>query len=206
MLKKVFSAGAILVFLIGAASAQDTGRFDVSLAFGGVLGQNSKNDTGTVTLEPTNSALLLASFRFRFNQSNAIALNFGRTSDSQVYVLPPDNYRVQAKINEYSAAYILSPFHFQKLDPFFFAGGGALRFSPGNTYIDGFQSPFGSANQTSMAFLYGAGVDYPVWKRLGLRLQYRGLIFGEPDFHLQQFVTNSKGHMPELSLGVVFKF
>ncbi|HZQ21149.1 MAG TPA: outer membrane beta-barrel protein [Terriglobales bacterium] len=206
MLKKALSAGAIFAFLIGAAAAQDTGHFDVSLAFGGVLAQNSRNGTGTVAVEPTNSALLLAGFRFRFNRTNGIVLNFGRINDSQIYVLPPDNYRVQAKINEYSGAYVLSPFHFEKLDPFFFAGGGALRFSPGNSYIDGFQSPFGAAHQTSMAFLYGAGLDYPVWKRVGLRLQYRGLIFKEPNFHLQQLVTNSKGHMPELSLGIVFNF
>ena len=206
MLKKAFSAGAILIFLAGLSAAQDVGHFDASVAFGGVLGQTSNSSIHNVTIVPTNSALVLGSFRFRFNRTHGIVLNLGHTIDSQIYVLPPDNFRVQAKITEFSAAYMLSPFHFEKIEPFLLAGAGGLRFSPGKTYIDGFQSSLGAARQTSIAFLYGGGVDYPVWKFLGLRLQYRGLIYKEPNFHLQQFVTGARGHMPEASIGVVYKF
>jgi opacity protein-like surface antigen len=206
MLKKAFSVGAVFALLAGISAAQNVGHFDAAASFGGVLGVNSSNGIGDVRVEPTNSALLLGSFRFRFNRTHGLVFNYGRTNDSQIFVLPPDNYRVETKIIEYSGAYVISPFHFDKLEPFFFAGGGALRFSPGKTYIDGFESPFGAASQTSTAFLYGAGVDYPVWKRFGLRLQYRGLLFHEPTFHLQQFITGSLGHMPELSVGVVFNF
>jgi opacity protein-like surface antigen len=207
MLKKAFSAGVFFVFLAGvSAAAQDAGRFDASVAFGGAFSHTSSNSIGKVSVETTNSGLLLGSFRFRFNRTHGIVVNVGRTIDSQIYVIPPDNYRVQAKIMEYSGAYMISPFHFEKVQPFLFAGGGALRFSPEKTYIDDFQSSFGAANQTSKAFLYGGGVDYPVWKFLGIRLQYRGLVYKEPTFHSLQFFTGATAHMPEASIGVVYKF
>ncbi|HKW19029.1 MAG TPA: hypothetical protein VJO35_16090 [Terriglobales bacterium] len=206
MLKRAFSAGAIVVLFAGISMAQDFGRFDVSVAWGGALSHTANASTSNVSVESTSSPLLLGSFRLRFNQTHAIMINLGRTLDSQIYVLPPDNYRVKTTILEYSGAYVLSPFHFEKLEPFLFAGGGALRFTPGNMYIDGAPASFGAAQQTSMAFLYGGGVDYSVWKRLGVRLQYRGLVYKEPTFHLTQFFTAARGHVPEASLGIVFKF
>ena len=206
MLKKAFSAAAVLFLITTFAGAQDVGHFDASVGWGGAFGKTSSSSVGNVSVSATSSGLLLATFRVRFNRIHSIEFNYGHTIDSQVYLLPPDNYRVQSTITEYSGAYVLSPFHFQKLEPFVFAGGGALRFYPGNMYIDGFQSPFGAARQTSMAFLYGGGLDYVVWKRLALRLQYRGLVYKEPTFHLAMFFTGARAQMPEATIGIVYRF
>ena len=68
-------------------------------------------------------------------------------------------------------------------------------------------SSFGAARQTSLAFTYGAGLDYPLWRILAVRLQYRGLIYKQPDFQLPTlFFTGAKGHMAEPSLGIVIRF
>jgi opacity protein-like surface antigen len=206
MLKKAFSAGALIFVLAAISAAQDVGHFDASIAWGAALGKNVNNPFSTVSVNPTNSGLVLGTFRFRFNRTSGIALNIAHTTDSQIYNLPPDSYRVQTKITEFSGAYVFSPFSFNKLEPFVFAGGGALRFYPGNTYVNGFQNTFGAAQQTSMAFLYGGGADYTFWRSLAVRMQYRGLIYRQPNFHLQQFVTGSRGQMRELVVGIVFKF
>jgi opacity protein-like surface antigen len=206
MLKRAFLTGAAILLLGAIAAAQDGGRFDVSAAWGGVFGKGERNTIGNVTVSPTNSSLLLGSFRFHFNHMHAIEGNYGRTIDSQLFIIAPDQYRVQTTIVEYSGAYVFSPFHFRKLQPFLFAGGGALRFSPGTTYIDGYESSFGAVRQTSIAFLYGGGADYPVWRGFGLRLQYRGLIYKEPTFRVPQFFTGVNGHAPEASIGVRFRF
>jgi opacity protein-like surface antigen len=137
---------------------------------------------------------------------NGIEVTGARTNNSQIFVLGTTDYRAQTSVTEFTGAYVLSPFHFENIEPFLLAGGGALRFYPSNQYINGNPSPFGAAQQTSMAFLYGGGLDYRVWKRLGLRLQYRGLIYKEPNFHVTQFVTGVKGHMAEPSIGIVFNF
>lgn len=207
MLKKALSAVALAFLCVSLAAAQeDVGHFDVSFGWGAVFNKTSSNATTGVTVSPTNSGMILGTFRFRFNRMNAIEVNGARSDNSQIYSLGPNDYRVQTSVTEISGAYVLSPFHFEKIEPFLLAGGGALRFYPNNQYIDGNVSPFGAAQQTSMAFLYGGGVDYRLWKRLGLRLQYRGLIYKEPTFHVTQFFTGTKGHMAEPSVGIVFNF
>jgi opacity protein-like surface antigen len=206
MLKKALSAGAIIFLSISFAAAQDVGHFDVSLAWGAAFNKSSSNASTGVTVSPTNSGTILGTFRFRFNAMSGIEVNGGRTDNSQIFILGTNQYRVQTSVTEFSGAYVLSPFHFEKIRPFFLAGAGALRFSPGNQYINGNLSPFAASQQTSLAFLYGGGLDYPVWKRLSLRLQYRGLIYKEPTFHITQFFSGTRGHMAEPSIGIVFNF
>jgi opacity protein-like surface antigen len=207
MLKKALSAVALACLCVSFAAAQeDVGHFDVSFSWGAVFNKTSSSASSGVTVSPTNSGLFLGTFRFRFNRMNGIEINGARTDNSQIFILGANDYRAQTTITEITGAYVLSPFHFEKIEPFLLAGGGALRFYPSNQYINGNASPFGAAQQTSMAFLYGGGLDYRVWKRLGLRLQYRGLIYKEPNFHVTQFFTGTKGHMAEPSIGIVVNF
>jgi opacity protein-like surface antigen len=206
MLKTALWAGALAFLCVSAATAQDVGHFDVSFAWGAAFSKTSSDVFHGVTVSPTNSGVFLGTFRFRFNRMNGIEVNGAHTDNSQIYILGPNDYRIQASITEFSGAYVLSPFHFQKIEPFLLAGGGALRFYPGNQFINGNASPFGAAQQTSIAFLYGGGVDYRLWRRIGLRLQYRGLIYKEPTFHVTQFFTGAKGHMAEPSIGIVINF
>jgi opacity protein-like surface antigen len=206
MLKIAFTAGAVLFSLLGISAAQETGHFDASVAWGGVLGVKASPSTGTVSVSPTDSGLLLGTFRFRFNRIHSIEFNYGHTVDSQIYSVPVGQYRVQARISEYSGAYVFSPFRFHRVEPFAFAGLGALRFNPGNTYVNDFQATIGARRQTALAFLYGAGLDYGVWRAFAVRLQYRGLVYKEPTFGIPGFFTGTHGQMPEASIGVVLRF
>lgn len=207
MLKKALSAVALICLCVSLASAQeDVGHFNVGFSSGAVFNKTSSNSEAGVSVAPTNSGLILGTFRFRFNRMNGIEVNGARTDNSQIFILGTTDYRAQTSVTEFTGAYVLSPFHFEKMEPFLLAGGGALRFYPSNQYINGNASFFGAAQQTSMAFLYGGGLDYRVWKRLSLRLQYRGLIYKEPNFHVTQFFSGVKGHMAEPSIGIVFNF
>ncbi len=206
MFKRAAVQIAIVVAAISAASAQDVGHFDASVAWAGVFSKTSTAYAGGVALKPTTSGAVLGTFRFRFNRMHALELNIGRTSNSQKYFIDPDTFRVNSDVTEYSGAYVFSPFRTAKVEPFLLGGAGALRFYPGNSYIDGFQAAFGATRQTSLAFLYGGGADYRLWRALSLRLQYRGLVYKAPNFHVQTLVTGAKGHMAEPSIGIVFKF
>lgn len=205
MNKALLSAALILSFA-SAAVAQDSGHFDASFSWGAVFSKHSSTPLSGVALNPTDSTLLLGTFHVRFHRLHGLEFNFGRTHDSQIYVLGADNFRVRASITELSGAYVINPFQFHKFEPFALAGVGALRFTPGNTYIDGFQSAFGANQQTAMAFLYGGGMDYTFWRGLALRLQYRGLFYRNPTFKLPQFFTGTRGHMAEPTVGIVLKF
>jgi|SRR5581483_5127495 len=205
MRKKVFS-GALFFFFVVSCAAQEFEHFDASLAAGGVFSSSGSSKIGPVTLSPTNSGLILGTFRFRFNPMHSIELNIGHTSNSQIFLIPPDSYRLKTSITEYSGAYVFSPFQFKKLEPFLFAGAGALRFYPGTTYIDNVQSTFYAYTQTSLAFLYGGGADYRLWRFLALRVQYRGLVYKEPTLRVQQFFTGVKGRLDEPTAGIVLRF
>jgi outer membrane immunogenic protein len=214
------AAAMILALLASTALAQskdkdknknksrdiDDARFDVGLAYSGVFSKTSAASQTSVTLKPTTSGAVLASFRYHFTRTHGIEVNFGHTHNSQVFTVPPDVFRVDNGITELSAAYVFSPFHAHRIDPFLLAGGGRLKFNPGGQFIDGTSSLFGATSQTSLAVLYGGGVDYRLWKRLSVRVQYRGLIYKTPDFAAPSLRTGVYGNMAEPTAGLVFKF
>ncbi|MDP9161804.1 MAG: porin family protein [Acidobacteriota bacterium] len=197
----ILLTGALVLPLTSAAQSS---RFDLSAGASAVFSKISSGNGTTDT--PTNSLGFVATARHRFSAKHSLAVNYGRTKNSQIYSTPPFFYRIQASVSEYSGAYMFSPVETEKFEPYLFAGAGALVFHPTNTFIDGFQVPVAAARQTEIAFLYGAGVDYRIHSFFGLRLQYRGLIYRAPDFSFPGFLTSARGHLAEPSIGLVFKF
>jgi len=206
MLRTIAFGIALICAVFHPAAAQDVEHFNAAVSWSGIFSKSSGSYNAGVTLKPSTSGAVLGTFRFRFNHMHAVELNIGHTSNSQKYFVAPDMFRVNTDITEYSGAYVFSPFATKKLEPFLLAGGGALRFSPGSTYIDGFSALFGASRQTSLAVLYGGGADYRLWKAVSLRLQYRGLVYKAPNFHVQTLITGAKGHMAEPSVGIAIKF
>ena len=197
---------AVICTLTSIAAAQDEGRFDFSIFAGAAFSKTSNSNNGAVSVKPTTALTIAGSVGYRFNRVHGIELNIGHTSNSQVYTVPPDSYRVKSDITEFSGAYVLSPFRMGKLEPFLLAGVGGLRFSAGNQYIDGVLSPFGAVGETSLAYLYGGGTDYRLWRGVGVRLQYRGLIYKAPDFGRSILFTGARGHMAEPTIGIFARF
>lgn len=196
---------ATIGFLVlPSISPAQTNRFDVSVGANGIFAKQSSGN-GT-TLTPTNSVGILATARYRLSAKHSLALNYGRASDSQIYSTPPFSYRIQTHVTEYTGAYMFSPVETERFEPFLLAGGGALVFSPYNTFIDGYQVPVAAVKQTEIAFLYGAGLDYKIFSFLRLRLQYRGLVYKAPDLSFPGFLTEAKGHLAEPSAGIVIRF
>ena len=206
MIKGQFVAVALLV-LIGAAAAQVRTRFDLSVSGAGVFSKTTSSPNGVVKDSPTDSFAVFGTVRYHFNHLHAVELNLGHTRNSQIFTVPPDTYRIITDIFEYSGAYVLTPFATKKWQPFLFGGAGGLHFGVGNTYIDTIQVSLGTSSQTALAFLYGGGTDYRLLSHLSLRLQYRGLMYKNPDFGAPaRFYTGARGHLAEPAAGLVFKF
>jgi outer membrane immunogenic protein len=198
---------AVAVLTIAATAANAQRGIDLAISGAGVFGKTTTSASGGVTDTPTKSVAVLGSVRYHFAKRHAIELNLGHTRNSQIFSIPPDSYRVVTGIGEYSASYVFTPFQSKRLQPFVLAGGGALKFGVGNTYIDNIQQFLGANSRTSLAFLYGAGTDYHLWKFLALRLQYRGLIYRSPDYGAPtRFYTGARGHIAEPGVGIVVKF
>jgi opacity protein-like surface antigen len=197
-------AVVILALACATASAQD--RLDLSVSGAAVFSKSVTGTSSGLTLSPADSGAVFGTVRYHFNHLHAVELNIGHTVDSQVFERPPDTFKVRTSMTEFSGAYVLTPFQGKRLQPFLFAGAGALRWYPENQSINGNSSFFGAYTQTSLAFLYGGGADYRLWRRIGLRMQYRGLIFRAPDFTVSDLFISAKGHMAEPSVGIVVKF
>jgi len=205
---KIGQIVAVAVILTIAATAADAQKgIDLAISGAGVFSKTTSSASGGVTNTPTKSVAVLGSVRYHFAKHHAVELNLGHTSNSQIFSVPPDSYRVATGIGEYSLAYVFTPVQSQRFQPFLLAGGGALKFGVGNTYIDNIQQFLGANSRTSLAFLYGAGTDYHLWKFMALRLQYRGLIYRSPDYGVPgRFYTGARGHLAEPAVGIVVKF
>jgi opacity protein-like surface antigen len=195
-------AGILLAF--GSARAQE--RLDLSVSGAGVFSKQVSSSTSAITLAPRDGFGVFGTVRYHFNHLSAVESNFGHMTNSQIFERTPDEFKIRTSISEYSAAFVLTPYQGKKLRPFLLAGLGGLRWNPDTQYINGNVSSFGASRQTTLAFLYGGGVDYQAWWRVWLRAQYRGLAFRAPDFELSDFHISANGHMAEPSVGIVVKF
>ncbi len=203
---KVGQFVAAAAMLLSSAAAAQVG-VDVGLSGAEVFSKTVSSSSGTVTDKPTKSVAEFGTIRYHFNRLHAAEINIGHTRNSQLFEIPPDTYRVIADITEFSGAYVFSPFATEKWQPFVLGGVAGLRFSPGNTYIDQVQTNLGQTAATTLGFLYGVGTDYRVWGHLGVRLQYRGLLYKNPDFGIpSRFFTGARSHMAEPAVGLVLKF
>ena len=203
-MKAVGLAVAVLAFA-SCALAQDE-HFAIHVSAAGVFSRTATSNDGTVTLKPTRSLSIGGGIRYRFSRRHSLELNIGRTHNSQLFIVAPDTFRITTTVAEYTVAYLLSPFERKRWEPFVFGGAGALRFQPGTTYIDGFQASIGAASETALGFLYGAGAVYHVLGPIGLRFEYRGLIYKEPHFKVPRLFTGARGHMAEPAVGIVLRF
>jgi len=221
MLKQAAAVLATMVILTSIDVAQD-GHFDFSVNAAGVF-TNQATGNG-ITQTATEGGGGFGTIRARFKPKHSFVFNYGRDKNSQIY-RSIDNFHILANISEYSFAYMFSPFQKGRFEPFVLAGVGPIKFGPRTTWVflpplpnnipDNIQINLHAAGQTQIGYLYGLGVDYriPHLTRFAVRLQYRGILYKEPDFKIDatsgsaiSFFTGVRGHMAEPSAGLVFRF
>jgi len=194
----------ITLFLLSCAGWAQNNHYDVSATVGPVISEQSSGN-GTV-LAPTSSGALVAVARVRLSERLSVAADFGRTKNSQMYSVSPNEYRVQGPITEFGGLVLFSFWQGKKFETFALGGMSALVFTPKVTVIDGVSSNLPVHTQTKPAPVYGLGFDYHVYHRFSVRVLYRGLFYKAPDFTVPNFFTGAYGHMAEPTAGLVFKF
>jgi opacity protein-like surface antigen len=219
----MFKRARLLVVTLLAFTAlglgQDGGRFDAS--FNGAPIFTKEADGNNIRQSATIGANYFGTFRFKFKPKHSLIFNYGRAKNSQVYQTDFD-YHVLTTISEISGGWLYAPFQKKKFDPFFLVGAAALGFSPRSTWVflpefggepNNVQINLNAKKQTEAALMYGFGMDYHLPGNFSLRLQYRGFYYGNPNFHVNtnsgspvSFVTATKGHMAEPSIGIVYRF
>lgn len=148
------------------------------------------------TVSTTNVGGVQLGYRYHATDSSAVEVRLALATPTQLY--GPSTI-VKSRDIEFSLDYVFTIPTDGKVRPFFLGGGGLIHYAPtgsGNTP--------GASTQKRLALNYGAGLDFNLSPHLGIRFEYRGLIYRVPDFNL---ITISKwNHMPEPDIGLVWHF
>jgi opacity protein-like surface antigen len=176
--------------------AQEAGRSEVSVqAFGSFV--KSTTDNG-IQQSATNSGGVLANYRFFFLKDSGVEVNYGYSLNTQTYSAPTGPFGVKAHQHEITAAYVYRH-PLRHFTPFAEAGVGSLVFDPKDAPA--------ASTQARAAFVYGAGADFSVTRRVFLRAEYRGLVYNSPTFDLSQALgTDRVTHRAEPSVGFGYRF
>ena len=193
-----------LGLLVGLAQGQETDRNEATISATGSF-QQSTNGNG-IHQSATDQAGVLFSYRHFFTDHQGVEVNYGFSRFDQQYsflnALSPASFSVPADTNEATASYIYRLRTYHRFTPFFSAGTGALVFVPDSF---GFAGTSGHTFATP-DFVYSAGADVAVNRRVSLRLGYRGHVFQAPDFGVSGINTGSVTHMAQPFGGVSFHF
>jgi opacity protein-like surface antigen len=198
----LFALSSSSAWLGNCAQAQTLKHLDGAVT---VFGQSSGNSSGNgVQDKPTESIGALASVRQSFHPWLGYEVNYGYTRFAERYNIgQPLGTQVQNNLHEVSVAYLLQgpTLPILGLQPFATVGSAALIFLPTTTGGQKY------SQQTRVPLLYELGVNYPVLtSHLGLRFEYRGLLYKAPDFGASNLTTGSRRQTNELGLGAYFKF
>jgi hypothetical protein len=167
-----------------------------------VFGQFSGTSNGNgVQDTPTDSMGALATVRQSFHPWLGYEVNYSYTRFTERYSTYP--FGVQNNLHEVSVAYLVQgpTLPILGLQPFGAVGTGALIFLPTTTGGQKY------SQQTRVPLLYEFGVNCPIiTSHLGLRLQYRGLLYKTPDFNSALITTGARRQTSEPSVGAYVRF
>jgi outer membrane immunogenic protein len=194
--------GSMVFLAVLGATAQEN-RSEISLQGAGFF-TASTSGNGTA-YSATETVGFLATYRYHLNHWAAAEAAYGYDANSQKYFVPTEAFRMQSGIHQVTGSLVLNlPYRrSSRVNPYILAGGGALMFEPtGNR----FNTLSGAQSQSRGVFVYGGGVNYAIRKRISLRAEYRGLIYGTPDFGFGALSGNSVTHTAVPSVGVTYRF
>jgi len=199
----MFRTNSLAVVLLGGviaalpAAAQEYSKSEASVqVFGSFV--RTTTDNG-IQQSADDSAGVLASYRFFFTNNQGVEVNYGYSRNTQSYGVAGSQTGIDANQHEFTAAYVYRR-HYGAITPFVEAGGGALVFAPTNNLLD-------ASRQAKPAFVYGAGADFNLSKKVFLRAEYRGLVYDSPTFGLSpELGPDRVTHRAEPSVGFGYRF
>ncbi len=198
----VMLAVTVAVLLPLAAMAQDGQRGEVSLQGMAFFTKSASNVNGT-SYSATQSAGGLGTFRYHFGPELSAEFAYGYAHNTQKYDLSSEAFRIQSQVHQITLAVVANLGHTKKFTPYMLVGGGVVVFVPSQNQLN---VVTGAQTQGKAAFVYGGGINYPLQKNFFFRAEYRGLLYGAPDFGFGGLSTNSITHSAEPSIGLSYRF
>ena len=203
MFQKIVVATVLGVLMCASVAMAQEGRWqEISVQGTGFFTRDSSGNG--INQHATDTGGFLLSYRYHFNRWLAADASYGYARNTQENFTSSSPLSVQADVHQTTGALVVTiPRRVFKVHPYFLAGLGALVFDPtgnGGGFVSGAQS------QTKAAFVYGVGGDYDLGKHFTLRAEYRGFVYGRPDFDLASLHSGATTHTAQPSAGIVFRF
>ena len=192
----------VFFMFISSARADERSIQEVGVQGTGFFTKDSSSNV--LNQHTTNSGGILVSYRYHFNRWFAADVSYGWNRDTQQNISSSGSLNVQSNVHQATVAGVVNlPWRTARFNPYVLAGTGALVFAP--TQSAGATVP-GAGNQAKAAFVYGGGVDYDFTRHFSFRLQYRGLVYGRPDFGVNALRSGLTTNTAQPSGGVIFRF
>ncbi len=203
MIRKVVVATILGVLMCASGAIAQEGRWqEISVQGTGFFTKDSSGNG--INQHATDTGGFLLSYRYHFNRWLAADASYGYARNTQQNFTSSSQFGVQANVHQATGALVVTaPHRIFRLAPYVLAGTGALVFDPtGNAG----GSISGAQSQSKAAFVYGGGADYDLSRHFTLRAEYRGFVYGRPDFDLAALHSGTTTHTAQPSAGIVFRF
>ena len=178
-------------------------RFD--LGAGGFYQITQASNGNFIREDTTESGGGLISFRQPYKPWLGYEANVGFTKFYEAY--NKGVVKTESNVTDLTVAYLLQSPTIYGFQPFFSIGGGIIYFSPIAGTLTTINSPVTHlSGQLLPEFAYSLGLNYPLFKRIGVRGQLRGLKYKTPDFHQFALDTKTLRSTYEPTLSVYYRF
>ncbi len=202
MKKRFLGTVGALVLFSTAAMAQVEQPSQISFQGTGLFTKDSTADSTSTSHSATRSGGFLVGYSYQFNSWAGVEGNYGYSRNFQNYFGSIGQSSVQANFHELTGSFVTHiPVRVAHVRPYALAGAGALIFDPTDRSIGN-----GIDRQTKATFVYGGGVNFDITRNLGMRAEYRGLVYKVPDFTLNSLNLDKITHLAQPSVGFFVRF
>jgi hypothetical protein len=196
-----------------AAHAQDTQtmqtveppkeKFDIGVAgFYQVTGAANGN---FIRDDTTESGGALISFRQPWRPWAGYEVNVGYTKFYESY--NKNVVKVESNVTDFSISYLLESPGYHGVQAYLALGGGIIVFSPISGTVTNLNQPATALpSQLLPEFTWKLGLNYSLFKRVGVQGGLRGLKYKTPDFHQFSIDTKTLRTTLEPNIGVYYRF
>jgi opacity protein-like surface antigen len=200
MFRSLSLATVILVMSASAAFAQVEQPSQITIQALGLVTKSSNDQTPAH--EATKSGGFLVGYSYQFSRWFGAEGNYGFTRNTQKYGTLGGPTLLESDFHEVTGALVVHiPARVSSFRPYVLGGGGALIFDPTNRYSVG-----GVDRQTRGTVVYGGGANFDLTNKLGVRVEYRGLVYKVPDFSISTLNLDKYTHLAQPSAGIFFRF